>query len=262
MNSVTFIGIDLAWKSQRNATGAALLRGDCSGARLQVLSTLYSEASVADFVTSHATKNTIAAIDAPLIIVNETGQRQCETEVGKRYGSRDASCHTSNLTLYRDAASVALTDKLLAAGFAHADRRKLPAGRVMAEVYPHAAMVALWDLPRTLKYKKGSVVEKRAGLKVLRSHLAGLKSAEPPLLASGVLKEELTVEINDLSGQALKSYEDRLDALFCAYLAYYFWYWGWDRNELFGDLQSGYIMNPKLRSIDTKDITRRNLFVL
>ena len=37
-----------------------------------------------------------------------------------------------------------------------------------------------------------------------------------------------------------------LDALFCAYLAYYFWYWRWETNEIFGDLHSGYILNLKL----------------
>ena len=26
----------------------------------------------------------------------------------------------------------------------------------MAEVYPYAAMVALWNLPKTIKYKRGS----------------------------------------------------------------------------------------------------------
>ena len=32
----------------------------------------------------HAGANTVIAIDAPLIILNETGQRACETAVGKR----------------------------------------------------------------------------------------------------------------------------------------------------------------------------------
>jgi len=60
-----------------------------------------------------------------------------------------------------------------------------------------------------------------------------------------VLQEVLAVDLNELIGQRLKNFEDWLDALFCAYLAYYFWYWGWERNELFGDIESGYILNPK-----------------
>ena len=123
----------------------------------------------------------------------------------------------------------------------------------MAEVYPHAAMVALWDLPKTIKYKRGSVAENRMGLNTLRAYLSRLSKAEPPLRRSGVLSELLTAELNQLSGRKLKDYEDQLDALFCAYLAYYFWYWRWERNEVFGDLESGYILNPTLHSVDIKN---------
>jgi predicted RNase H-like nuclease len=118
----------------------------------------------------------------------------------------------------------------------------------LAEVYPHAAMVALGDLPKTIKYKRGSVAAKRVGLNTLRSHLTVLRRAEPPLLRTGVLQELLSADLNELVGQNLKKYEDRLDAVFCAYLACYFWYWGWERNELFGDTESGYILNPKLKA--------------
>jgi len=246
----TFIGIDLAWKSTRNPTGVAVMRGDKLGARLEVLSTLGPGASVADFISAHTTANTVIAIDAPLVITNELGQRTCETAIGKKYGSRDASCHTSNLRLYPDASSIVLTDALLAQGFTHVDRATTKqSGRIMAEVYPHAAMVALWDLPKTIKYKKGSVSAKRVGLSTLRSHLTTLSKTVPPLLWSGVLQEVLSTDLNELVGQSLKNHEDQLDAVFCAYLAYYFWYWGWERNELFGNTQLGYILNPKLGSV-------------
>lgn len=245
----TFIGIDLAWKSARNPTGGAVLNGDRLGARLEVLSTLSPDASVADFISANAAANTVVAIDAPLVIVNEVGQRACETAIGKKYGSREASCHTSNLRLYPDASSIALTGALLAQGFTHVDpARTKQSGRIMAEVYPHAAMVALWDLPKTIKYKRGSVAAKRVGLNTLRSHLTILRKAEPPLLRTGVSQELLSTDLDGLVGQSLKNYEDRLDALFCAYLACYFWYWGWERNELFGDTESGYILNPRLKS--------------
>lgn len=71
------------------------------------------------------------------------------------------------------------------------------------------------------------------------------RRSEPPLLRSEVLKELLATQLDDIRGKSLKNYEDQLDALFCAYLAYYFWYWGWERNELFGDVKTGYILNPK-----------------
>lgn len=251
MPNATFIGIDLAWQSNRNPTGIAVLEGDRDGARLTTLSTISPEMSVADFVTANATANTVVAIDAPLIIVNEIGQRSCETAVGKRYGSREAACHTTNLRLYPSSSSVALTAELASHGFVHVDpRNSQSGGRLMAEVYPHAAMVALWNLPKTIKYKKGSIDEKLTGLNTLRTHLSRLSQAEPPLRRSALSSDLLAEELNQLRGRKLKDYEDQLDALFCAYLAYYFWYWGWERSEMFGDLKSGYILNPKLHDKD------------
>jgi predicted RNase H-like nuclease len=249
MTTTTFIGVDLAWQSTRNPTGIAVLEGDRESAKLTSLSTIYPERSVAEAITANATANTIVAIDAPLIITNETGQRTCETAIGKRYGSREASCHTTNLRLYPDAASIALTTKLASRGFVHPDRLSPEVGgRIMAEVYPHAAMVALWDLPKTIKYKKGSAAERRLGLNTLRKHLFRLRRSEPALRRGPLSIDLLSADLNQLNGQKLKDYEDQLDALFCAYLAYYFWYWGWERNEMFGDLESGYILNPNLAS--------------
>ena len=56
----------------------------------------------------------------------------------------------------------------------------------------------------------------------------------------------LSEDISKLPGQKLKMHEDTLDAVLCAYLAYYFWYWRWNRNEVFGDVATGYIVNLTL----------------
>ena len=247
--TATFIGIDLAWKSQRNPTGAVVLSGDRDGAKLEIIATLRSLADVFQFVCANATEETVVAIDAPLIIGNQSGQRGCETAVGKRYGSREASCHTSNLDRFPDASSVAIAGLLETEGFLHVEPlRKERVGRILAEVYPHAAMVALFDLPKTLKYKKGPVTEKRSGLAHLRKYISSLVETEPALVMTESLKALLGIDLGRMVGRGLKSYEDTLDSVFCAYLAFYFWYWGWERNELFGDTDSGYILNPKLKT--------------
>jgi predicted RNase H-like nuclease len=247
MMKARFIGIDLAWKSDRNPTGAVCLQGDRTGADLvAVAPPLWSAADVFKFIQANATAESVVAVDAPLIITNRSGQRPCETLVGQRYGRRDASCHTSNLTLYPAATSVALAKSIESEGYVHANPPTPPPSRVMAEVYPHAGMVALFDLPKIIKYKKGSVAEKRTGLDVLRAHLAKLDHTEPRLNRTAALTSLMGENVGRLGGQDLKSYEDSLDALFCGYLAYYFWYWGWARTEVFGDVQSGYILNPRL----------------
>lgn len=244
---ITFIGIDLAWRSERNNTGMAVLRGDRGGAGLiRISDSIRAIADVCEFVESHAGASTVIAIDAPLIIKNTVGQRPCETAVGREYGSREASCHTSNHRLYPDARSVDLARKLVLAGYVHAPNADEASQKVILEVYPHAGLVALFELPKSLKYKKGTLAQKRLGLRILTEHLSQLAQATPALLKTPYLADLLTRDLSSLDGRDLKAYEDSMDAVFCAYLAYYFWYWRLVRNRIFGDLNTGYIVNPTL----------------
>jgi predicted RNase H-like nuclease len=240
-----FIGIDLAWRSERNNTGIAVLCGDRGGAQLiRVSSSICKIATVREFVENHAGASTVIAIDAPLIIENTVGQRPCETAVGREYGSREASCHTSNLRLYPGAASVALARELVLAGYVHAPSADAASKNMVLEVYPHAGLVELFDLPKSLKYKKGTLAQKCSGLRVLAEHLTQLAQATPVLLKTPYLADLLTRDLKSLKGRDLKAHEDSMDAVFCAYLAYYFWYWRLARNRVFGDLDTGYIVNP------------------
>jgi len=50
-----------------------------------------------------------------------------------------------------------------------------------------------------------------------------------------------------LRGKGLKGLEDRIDALMCAYMTFYFWYWRERRCEVIGDLMTGYIIGPRNR---------------
>ena len=247
--ATTFIGVDLAWQSDRNTSGGVVLRGSRSRAKLDTVSApLASTDAVLAFVRAHAGDGTVTAIDAPLIIPNETGMRACERLVGKRYGAREASCHTANRKKYPNAGSVRLAEALVADGHVHAPAIiSRPLAPVIAEVYPHAAMVALFDLQKTIKYKqKWGVGQQRSGLSILRSYLSNLACAEPPLLHNEQLSRLLAKDLMALRGRALKEYEDTLDALVCAYIAYYFWWWLWDKSEVFGDVDGGYILNPVL----------------
>jgi predicted RNase H-like nuclease len=42
----------------------------------------------------------------------------------------------------------------------------------------------------------------------------------------------------------LKPVEDRIDAVLCAFIAANWWYWTVERNILYGDSKSGYIVVP------------------
>lgn len=226
-----------------------MLRGDASGAELvDVSDPLRSRREVLEYIQNNAEGDVVVAVDAPLVICNPFGQRPCETMVGQKYGARHASCHTSNLQLYPNASSVQLASNLMKAGFVHApDASSSP--RVMLEVYPHAALVALFDLPKIIKYKTGRIAQKQAGLRELQRYIANLAYLNPPLQASEVGTQLLTIDPTGLRGSALKQLEDALDAVVCAYVGFSYWCDGKAHTEVFGDTASGYIVNPKLRSL-------------
>jgi hypothetical protein len=98
---------------------------------------------------------------------------------------------------------------LASGGFVHPG--KSDAERVMLEVYPHAAYVAMFDLPSIIRYKKGSVAEKCAGLRIVQQKLRQL-----PFRQDAVLAEMLQRDPTGLKGSSRKTFEDSLDAPYSA----------------------------------------------
>ena len=91
-----------------------MLEGGRGGAALTAISdSIRNIAELWNFVQGHTGPLTVIAIDASLIIENVSGQRPCETAVGKVYGGREVSCHTCNLRRYPDPASVQFARRLL-----------------------------------------------------------------------------------------------------------------------------------------------------
>jgi predicted RNase H-like nuclease len=253
-----FIGIDLAWKSDRNHSGGAVLEGDKSALVLrEIASGLDTLASIETFIRLHTVTDTVVAIDAPLVIPNPKGQRACETEISRRFSYADASAHTSNLTLYPNARSVQFRKNLENRGFEHCPQHHTSnmSGKWFFEVYPHPAHVILFRRERIIKYKKGRVANRKDGLKEFRQNLhQHLSISQPALKIEGALKEFIDQPLEALRGIALKHYEDKLDAVFCAYLAAYFWAWSYERNEMIGTREKGYIINPRQEAVHWRSL--------
>jgi len=244
-----FIGIDLAWQSDRNHSGCAVLQGNQSG--LSVLE--FSEGltkldDVEAFIKRHSRDDTVIAIDPPLVIGNISGQRPCETEISQRFGAAHAGAHTSNFALYPCAGGVRLANHLESQGFRHCPEphKRHLGGKWFFEVYPHPAHVVLFKRSRIIKYKKGPVASRRRGLHEFRESLRDfLCRSDPPLINNSMLQSFLELPLDILKGIALKHYEDKLDAIFCSYLAAYFWAWSYEQNEMIGTHETGYIINPR-----------------
>ena len=245
MEPASFIGLDLAWRVDSKHSGVAVLSGREDKVRLTAISEgLYSMQGVVEFIAKHATANSVLAVDAPLVVKNKIGQRPCETLISRRFGHCHASCHTTNLRRPHARTGTLLVSALEAYGFrpdfALSGAKHRP-GRWLFEVYPHPAMVQLFELDQIIRYKKGPVAEKRLGLRALQHHLLELEGIEKTTDLNRFLRQDP----ESLRGERLKRYEDTLDAVFCAYLAWHCWKWGEDRNEMFGTLEDGYIVVAK-----------------
>jgi len=243
-----FLGIDLAWQSDKNHTGAAAFEGDEDGVVLRELSSgLSTLGGVHEFIRAHESSQTVVAVDAPLIINNETGQRPCEKMVTKQFGGRHAGAHPSNRSLYPDAGSVKLALALEQTSYAHCSPGQGPRrdGRWFCEVYPHPAHVVLFNRSRIIKYKRGLVAQRRLGLMELQREIERrIFGPSSPFKLDSSMASFLHTDLLGLRGRELKHHEDLLDSILCAYIAFHMWSWAWQKNKMLGDLDSGYIVIP------------------
>ncbi|MFE4106430.1 DUF429 domain-containing protein [Almyronema epifaneia] len=233
-----FIGLDLGWLAS-SRSGVCVLQPEASALVFGSWHILSPHQALLDWLDQIILNQpqVAIAVDAPLIIPNASGMRLPDRLLHQHFGRYHAGCYPANQNLPFYPAMRDFTAALEQRGFVHAVDGTTH-GRVMLEVYPHAASIALFGLPRILKYKKGKVTERRQGLAQLFALQQKYFSRLQPSLAL-----DFTIDLNQ-KGAALKALEDKLDALTCAYLAAY-WVWhGQRQNSIYGDRQSGYIIVP------------------
>jgi predicted RNase H-like nuclease len=249
-NATTIIGLDLAW-SARNRSGAAAMRGTAAGGTLLGPPELLDDdALLLAFVQRHAPAGpAIVAVDAPLRVPNQTGRRPAEAALAAAFRAYEAGPLPANRQLLARAGTVRgedLVARLGELGFSYSDHiAASETRRVVVEIFPHPAMVAIFGLARTLKYKAKQGRTRATQLAAWReyqAHLRALAQADPPLL--GDLTSLLETDLASLGPRALKGYEDRVDALFCAYIGLYAYRWGAARCKAFGSLEGGSIFTP------------------
>ncbi|WP_237706883.1 DUF429 domain-containing protein [Kribbella flavida] len=186
------------------------------------------------------------AFDAPVIVVNPAGHRPCERLISQYFGRYGASCHAANT------AGASFVDGSRAVGLVEALDLDLDptstSPRRAAEVYPHPALVALFDLPRVLQYKAKpgrDFHHLRSEMLRLAEYVESLATAPTPLhvktcdawhnLRTGLAQATIKAD--------LKRVEDTLDAVVCTYIALYA---ATNPTEVryFGDPATGQILTP------------------
>jgi len=251
-----FIGIDLAW-SGKNPTGLAALDTDPTGQVATLLEpptqTILTDAPIVAFVEQAAGDDptVIVAIDAPLAVPNFTGRRPAEARLSAAFQRFHAGAHPANrqrLGSYNggEVRGEVIVQALEGMGIRHSPviAPRQPTRQVI-EVYPHPAMIVLFNLDRVLKYKRRRE-GRREEFKKYQNYLRGLQTASPALIIPASF-DLLGEQHLDRRGKSLKAYEDQLDGIFCAYIGLYYWFWGAERCHIFGDADDytkGYIVSP------------------
>jgi predicted RNase H-like nuclease/Holliday junction resolvase RusA-like endonuclease len=229
-----FVGIDLAW-GPRARTGIAVV--DDAGRLLQS-GAVRTDDEIDEWLQTFAGDVAIAAVDAPLIVPNETGQRRCETEISRAFWRYKIGAHSSS----RGRAEF---DPPRAATLAHRFGWSVDPARhgsveapVCIEVYPHPAMVGLFGLAERIIYKSGP--SRAEGFAQLVRHFLSievLRLSEYPRWA------ELSRVVADPKPGDLTRIEDEMDAILCAHLAW-LWHHRPDSLQVYGSLEDGYIVAP------------------
>jgi predicted RNase H-like nuclease len=244
--SVKFIGVDLAWGP--NAwTGIAVLAQD---GELLLVDRVRTDEEIVDRLEPDLAGPVVVAIDAPLIVRNQTGRRPCESTVSSLFGRFHAGAHSSNLSLpsFRDGPRGERLAAMLGLGVDPGLTSREPVRRAI-EVYPHPATVTLFGLERVIPYKQKpgrTPDQRRAAMLQLIGHVESLESATPALHVRSC--EEWRRAAREVAAAAthaeLNRWEDALDGVLCAYIGLHRWWHGDEKSAVLGDMDTGYIVVP------------------
>jgi len=232
----TFIGVDLGWYGK--PSGLASIRLDGSTLRFHDIARLENIDEILDWIQSESGNGSaVVAVDAPLVIRNQTSIRPAERELNRDFRRFHAGCHAANLGRPFAQNVTAFSRRLEAVGFRHgASITPRQKGRFQIEVHPHAATVSLFGLDRIVKYKRGMRELRARGFRRLRRlMLTRLPELHPAL--------SLSLPLVPTIGN-IKPVEDKIDAVLCAYIGAHWWRWATKRNRVYGSEKDGYIVVP------------------
>jgi len=228
--SASIVGIDLAW-GEKQQDGLCLIRATRESSSVVRTALTSRDDELLAWLAKYAPASecSLLTIDAPLIVTNKSGCRPVEKQISSEFGKYHAFCHSSNLAKTSCARPLRVTRMLRENGYA-VDFDLKNAARIATEVYPHPAMILLFELELIIKYKKGLVEAKRQEFKRLQSLMRTCLDTHFPELDCSPQIQTL------LDAPWKKEIEDQTDAFFCALLGHLC--------RVVGTLEEGFILLP------------------
>lgn len=217
--SKIFIGIDLAW-GEKNLSGFCALELSTSQItskhKLKILDLklIKSIDEIVQEIDKYKERQVYVGVDAPLVIPNKTGNRDIEKDFNKDFSKYKISMLPANrnlLTKYSPKIrSEELYKELETKGF----KRDYASDKVIFEVYTHSTIAMLWNDHKILPYKR----KKGRDTTFIKEQLGIYKKYLKKSISShNIFKEDISL----FKGQKIKNYEDKLDAITCAYSIYH-----------------------------------------
>ena len=226
------LGIDAAWTT-KNPSGVALIAGTGSTWRLCASSESYSAftglpavreqswpASLLRSAEERAGQRVdLVTIDMPLAHGPIVARRMSDDAVSGQYGARWCGTHSPNAER-PGAISDNLTRDFATEGYLLKTRTlETPA---VIEVYPHPALLELMSAPMRLPYKVGKqkTYWKEASPAERRQRLVEQWTAIVDVIDMRIagVRTGLEIPLADAPTRTLKSFEDQLDAIICAWV--------------------------------------------
>ncbi len=206
-----YIGIDLAW-GEKNASGFAVLAGD----NLEIIDCkmLLSIEEIVEEISHYLECKIYLGVDAPLLVPNTQGNREIEKNFNKEFSVYKIAMLPINRTLLTKFSSTIRSEELFKRLSTLDFKRDYTHTRVIFEVYPHSSIAVCFNDNKILPYKR----KKGRDTAFIKTHLSIYQN-----YLLHVIKEHpfLREDISLLKGKKLKEYEDKLDAIVCAYTLYY-----------------------------------------
>jgi len=214
-----FIGIDLAW-GEKNLSGFCVLELSTSDKtskhKLKILEIklIKSIDEIIKEIDKYKEHQVYVGVDAPLVIPNETGNREIEKKFNKDFSRYKISMLPANRKILKKYSPTIRSEELYKKLEAKDFKRDYASDKVIFEVYTHSTIAMLWNDHKILPYKR----KKGRDTAFIKEQLGiYAKYLKKSLASHEIFKQDLSM----FKGQKIKDYEDKLDAITCAYSMYY-----------------------------------------
>lgn len=245
---MNYIGIDLAW-TYKNESGICIIsdKGKIELCEAKV----YTDEQLIQIINQYSKDGALVAIDAPLIVENDSGSRKCERELqSNKINGFQVSVRSSSKSFmdksYRCIRGVELVENI---------RHAMPYFTIdidiwngtynIIEVFPTGSCIGLFPEIAPIKYK----IDKKRPLEMSKAEILRLLTFVRQNLDSYADINNFdeffdpALDIQSMSERQYKHFEDKLDAFLCSLTACYCHRHKED-TRTFGNIQEGFIMLP------------------